>query len=74
MAKELGYGHAEAFRTAVKTRDKRVHHGHGSGAEPGFLERMPVTPGRDATFTHFWEASRGWTGPTRSDRSPDRNM
>jgi hypothetical protein len=61
-------GYHEAFRAAVPTGGEVVYLDNGQGAEWGFLELLPVTPGMDATFTRFWEASRGWDGsdPVRS--------
>jgi hypothetical protein len=55
-------GYVEAFRAAVPTGGEVVYLDDGSGAELGFLELLPVTPGMDQTFTRFWEASRGWDG------------
>ena len=61
-------GYHEAFRAAVPTGGEVVYLDNGSGAQLGFIELLPVTPGMDATFTRFWEASRGWDGsdPVRS--------
>ena len=61
-------GYHEAFRAAVPTGGEVVHLDNGTGAQLGFLELLPVTPGMDATFTRFWEASRDWDGadPVRS--------
>ena len=61
-------GYHEAFRAAVPTGGEVVYLDNGSGAQLGFLELLPVTPGMDATFTRFWEASRDWDGadPVRS--------
>ena len=55
-------GYDEAFRAAVPTGGEVVYLDDGTGAELGFLELLPVTPGMDQTFTRFWEASRGWDG------------
>lgn len=55
-------GYAEAFRAAVPTGGEVVYLDDGTGADLGFLELLPVTPGMDAAFTRFWEASRGWDG------------
>lgn len=61
-------GYQEAFRAAVPTGGEVVYLDNGSGAQLGFLELLPVTPGMDQTFTRFWEASRDWDGsdPVRS--------
>jgi hypothetical protein len=55
-------GYREAFRAAVPTGGEVVYLDDGTGAQLGFLELLPVTPGMDATFTRFWEASRDWDG------------
>jgi hypothetical protein len=55
-------GYTEAFRAAVPTGGEVVYLDNGTGPQLGFLELLPVTPGMDATFTRFWEASRGWDG------------
>jgi hypothetical protein len=55
-------GYLEAFRAAVPTGGEVVYLDDGSGAARGFIELLPVTPGMDATFTRFWEASRDWDG------------
>ena len=61
-------GYHEAFRATVPTGGEVVYLDNGSGAQLGFIELLPVTPGMDATFTRFWEASRAWDGndPVRS--------
>lgn len=61
-------GYHEAFRAAVPTGGEVVYLDNGSGAEWGFLELLPVTPGMDETFTRFWKASQDWDGsdPVRS--------
>ena len=61
-------GYTEAFRAKVPTGGEVVYLDNGTGPQLGFLELLPVTPGMDATFTRFWEASRGWDGtdPVRS--------
>ena len=61
-------GYTEAFRAAVPTGGEVVYLDNGTGPQLGFLELLPVTPGMDATFTRFWEASRDWDGadPVRS--------
>jgi len=46
----------------VPTGGEVVYLDNGTGAQLGFLELLPVTPGMDATFTRFWEASRQWDG------------
>lgn len=55
-------GYHEAFRAAVPTGGEVVYLDDGHGPDRGFLELLPVTPAMDATFTRFWEASRGWDG------------
>ncbi len=55
-------GYAEAYRAAVPTGGEVVYLDNGTGASLGFIELLPVTPGMDATFTRFWEASRDWDG------------
>lgn len=61
-------GYREVYRAAVPTGGEVVYLDNGSGAEWGFLELLPVTPGMDETFTRFWNASRHWDGsdPVRS--------
>ena len=61
-------GYTEAFRAAVPTGGEVVYLDNGTGAQLGFIELLPVTPGMDATFTRLWEASRDWDGadPVRS--------
>ncbi len=61
-------GYHEAFRAAVPTGGEVVYLDNGSGAQWGFLELLPVTPGMDESFTRFWAASLGWDGsdPLRS--------
>ena len=55
-------GYAQVFRAAVPTGGEVVYLDNGTGPQLGFLELLPVTPGMDATFTRFWEASRDWDG------------
>ena len=55
-------GFKEAYRAAVPTGGEVVYLDDGTGAQQGFLELLPVTPGMDETFTRFWQASRGWDG------------
>ena len=61
-------GYTEAFRAKVPTGGEVVYLDNGTGPQLGFIELLPVTPGMDATFTRFWEASRAWDGsdPVRS--------
>ena len=61
-------GYTEAFRAKVPTGGEVVYLDNGTGPQLGFLELLPATPGMDATFTRFWEASRDWDGsdPVRS--------
>ena len=46
----------------MPTGGEVVYLDNGRGAQWGFLELLPVTPGMDQTFTRFWEASRDWDG------------
>ncbi|AKH42581.1 hypothetical protein FHS61_000351 [Altererythrobacter atlanticus] len=55
-------GYEEAFRAAVPTGGEVVYLDNGTGADWGFLELLPVTPGMDQAFTRFWQASRDWDG------------
>ena len=55
-------GYVEAYRAAVPTGGEVVYLDNGNGAAEGFIELLPATPGMDATFTRFWEASRTWDG------------
>lgn len=55
-------GYEEAYRAAVPTGGEVVYLDNGTGAEWGFLELLPVTPGMDETFTRFWETSKNWDG------------
>jgi hypothetical protein len=55
-------GYHEAYRAAVPTGGEVVYLDDGAGAEAGFIELLPVTPGMDETFTRFWEASCNWDG------------
>jgi hypothetical protein len=64
-------GYAEAYRAAVPTGGEVVYLDNGTGAATGFLELLPVTPGMDATFTRFWEASRTGTAATLFALSPE---
>ncbi len=64
-AESLAYqsrGYHEAYRAAVPTGGEVVYLDNGTGADLGFIELLPVTPGMDETFTRFWEASRDWDG------------
>jgi hypothetical protein len=55
-------GYHEAFRAAVPTGGEVIYLDNGTGADWGFLELLPVTPGMDETFTRFWRASLDWDG------------
>lgn len=55
-------GYVEAYRASVPTGGEVVYLDNGTGAQLGFIELLPVTPGMDETFTRFWEASRDWDG------------
>lgn len=55
-------GYHEAFRASVPTGGEVVYLDNGTGADWGFLELLPVTPGMDETFTRFWKASQDWDG------------
>ena len=61
-------GYHEAFRASVPTGGEVIYLDDGSGAQWGFIELLPVTPGMDGTFTRFWKASQNWNGsdPVRS--------
>jgi hypothetical protein len=54
-------GYELAFRAGVPTGGS-VAYMDGGAANPGFLELIPATPGMDAVFTKFWQASVGWEG------------
>ena len=68
LAEYRGRGYEEAFRAAVPTGGEVVYLDNGTGAQWGFLELLPVTPGMDEAFTRFWQASQDWDGaePIRS--------
>lgn len=55
-------GYHEVFRASVPTGGEVIYLDNGSGAQAGFLELLPVTPGMDETFTCFWKASLDWDG------------
>ena len=55
-------GFHEAYRATVPTGGEVVYLDDGSGAQAGFIELLPVTPGMDETFTRFWRASQGING------------
>ncbi len=55
-------GWHEAYRAAVPTGGEVVYLDNGHGADTGFIELLPVTPGMNETFTRFWTASRDWDG------------
>ncbi len=55
-------GYQEVFRASVPTGGEVVYLDNGTGAEWGFLELLPLSPGKDVSFTHFWEASQNWDG------------
>jgi Glyoxalase/Bleomycin resistance protein/Dioxygenase superfamily len=54
-------GYALAFSAGVPTGGSVAYMDDGRN-EPGFLELIPATPGMDATFTRFWQASVDWDG------------
>jgi Glyoxalase/Bleomycin resistance protein/Dioxygenase superfamily len=54
-------GYSLAFRAAVPTGGAVAYMEGGTGS-PGFVELIPATPGCDATFTAFWQASVDWDG------------
>lgn len=55
-------GYGVAFRADVPTGGRVAYLERGHAAAPGFVELIPATPGMDAHFTRFWEASLGWNG------------
>ena len=54
-------GYTLAFHAAVPTGGA-VAYMDGGAANPGFVELIPATPGCDAAFTAFWQASVDWDG------------
>ena len=56
-----GYARGVPRRGADRRRGGLPRQRHRARSS-GFLELLPVTPGMDATFTRFWEASRDWDG------------
>jgi catechol 2,3-dioxygenase-like lactoylglutathione lyase family enzyme len=54
-------GYTLAFRAGVPTGGS-VAYLDGGPAHPGFVELIPATPGLDAGFTAFWQASVDWDG------------
>lgn len=58
----LARGYEVAFRADVPTGGRVAYLENGHAAQPGFVELIPATPGMDAHFTRFWEASRDWDG------------
>jgi hypothetical protein len=54
-------GYALAFKAGVPTGGS-VAYLDGGPAHPGFVELIPATPGMDAAFTSFWQASVDWDG------------
>lgn len=57
----LARGYATAFRANVPTGGAVAYMDDGRNV-PGFVELIPATPGMDATFTTFWQASVDWDG------------
>jgi hypothetical protein len=62
VAAYAAQGWNEAYRAVVPTGGEVVYLDNGHGADTGFIELLPVTPGMDETFTRFWNASRDWDG------------
>jgi Glyoxalase/Bleomycin resistance protein/Dioxygenase superfamily len=58
----LARGYALAFGADVPTGGRVAYLDHGHAAAAGFIELIPATPGMDAHFTAFWQASQGWDG------------
>lgn len=57
----LARGYELAFTAGVPTGG-HVAYLDGGPAQPHFIELIPATPGMDATFTGFWQASVNWNG------------
>lgn len=55
-------GYHEAFRASVPTGGEVIYLDNGTGAQQGYVELLPVTPGMDETFTRFWQESLDWDG------------
>jgi catechol 2,3-dioxygenase-like lactoylglutathione lyase family enzyme len=54
-------GYELAFRARVPTGGAVAYMDDGRN-EPGFVELIPVTPGKNETFGRFWKASCDWDG------------
>ncbi len=54
-------GYAPAFRADVPSGGRVAYLDNGINA-PGMVELIPATPGMDALFTGFWQASVDWDG------------
>ncbi len=54
-------GYTLAFSANVPTGGAVAYLDDGRN-EPGMIELIPATPGMDATFTRFWQASVDWNG------------
>ena len=54
-------GYTLAFTAGVPTGGS-VAYLDGGPAHPGFVELIPATPGLDAGFTSYWQASVDWDG------------
>jgi hypothetical protein len=67
VARRIARGEVLAHRAQVPTGGKVAYFEGGEGA-PGFVELIPVTPGMEAGFHRFWEATQDWDGkdPVRS--------
>ncbi len=57
----LQRGYALAFRADVPSGGRVAYLDDGSNL-PGMVELIPATPGMDALFTDFWQASVDWDG------------
>lgn len=67
VERRIARGEVLAHRAQVPTGGKVAYFEGGEGA-PGFVELIPVTPGMEAGFHRFWEATQDWDGkdPVRS--------
>jgi hypothetical protein len=61
VARRQARGEVLAYRAPVPTGGEVAYFEGGANA-PGFVELIPITPGMDAGFTAFWQATRDWDG------------